>query len=311
MLNKLEFVNCSVCTSDNADVHATGIDFLYSTTEEVFTWVKCNECGHLYLNPRPSQADLKVIYPANLLNYITDRKGLAWYVKRKIDTRMVRKLVGSREVTSVLDVGCADGELMKVLRDMWGDNVIIEGTEISPAATSRSGKVANRILYGEVADIQSDLGSYDLIFMQQVVEHLIDPERDLEILLKHLKPNGLLVVETPLQDSWDYRFFQWLAPGVWEGFHIPRHFNIWSQDGFNKVVQRIDGEIIEINRKIKPVHWTVSFQNYLKSRSRNKGVKFFSNKNIPILCVFAFLDVTQLFAGKGSDVRYVIQNRLK
>lgn len=120
MLKKLEYVNCSVCISDNYKIDAKGMDYLYATTEEEFTWVKCIECGHLYLNPRPSRADLKVIYPPTLLNYITDRKGLAWYLKRKVDTRMVRKIVGSREVTSILDVGCADGELMKVLRDLWG-----------------------------------------------------------------------------------------------------------------------------------------------------------------------------------------------
>lgn len=311
MLNKLEYVNCSVCGSENTEVDATGKDYLYSTTEELFTWVRCIECDHLYLNPRPSYADLAIIYPPNLLNYVTDRKGLAWYLKRKLDTRMVQKIVGSREITSILDVGCADGELMKVLRDLWGDKVVIEGTEIAPTATSRCGKVANRILYGEVKAIQHDLAKYDLIFMQQVVEHLINPEQDLRILLAHLNPNGLLVVETPLQGSWDYRIFQCLAPGVWEGFHIPRHFNVWSQFGFSEVIERVGGEIVEINRKIKPVHWTVSIQNYLKSKSRTKSMFFFSNKNIPILCAFAVLDLFQILAGKGSDVRYVIQNRSK
>lgn len=190
-----------------------------------------------------------------------------------------------------------------------GDKVIIDGTEISPAATSRSGKIANRILYGELEEIQYDLGSYDLIFMQQVVEHLINPEKDLQILLGHLKPDGFLVVETPLQNSWDYLFFQWLSPGVWEGFHIPRHFNIWSQTGFKEVIQRIGGEIVQINRKIKPVHWTVSIQNYLNSRSHNRIANLFSNKNIPILCFFSILDIIQIYFGKGSDVRYVVRNR--
>ena len=307
MLSKIENVSCVVCGGQKSQIIAVGKDYLYATTEEEFSWVKCNNCGHLYLNPRPSKADLGTIYPSNLMNYVCDRKGFAWYLKRKLDSRQLRKLAGAKNITSVLDVGCADGELLRVIRKMWGTTLNLEGTELSSSATLQAIGVADKIHYGEVSEIQHGLGSYDLIFMQQVVEHLIDPETDLMILLKHLNHTGLLIVETPLQNSWDYRFFLKFAPGKWEGFHIPRHFNIWSQNGFEKMVSKAGGEIVKVNRKIKPVHWTVSIQNQLNSKGHPAIARFFSTSNIPLLCLFAVLDVFQLVAGRGSDVRYVIQ----
>ena len=173
MLSKIENVSCVVCGSKKSKIIAIGKDYLYSTTEEEFSWVKCDRCGHLYLNPRPSKADLGTIYPSNLMNYVSDRKGFAWYLKRKLDSRQIRKLAGTRDITSVLDVGCADGELLRVIRKMYGKSLTLEGTELSPSATVQATGVADKIHYGEVSEIQQELGFYDLIFMQQVVEHLI------------------------------------------------------------------------------------------------------------------------------------------
>ena len=57
--------HCSLCGAHAQRAEAYGYDFEYNTAANPFRFVRCADCGHLYLSPRPAPADLPVIYPAN------------------------------------------------------------------------------------------------------------------------------------------------------------------------------------------------------------------------------------------------------
>jgi len=286
---------------------ASGSDFLYQTTSDNFCWVQCLNCHHLYLNPRPVESELSVIYPSNLLNYGIDENALAWRVKSSIDRASIREISELVAIRRVLDIGCADGSLLRNIRRELGEEVLLEGSELSPVATSAMKIKDIKIHYGQIQNLNQSSVEYDVIFLQQEIEHLLDPKGDLEFLIKHLSPQGLLIIETPIQGSWDQMFFQFYSPGSWEGFHIPRHFNIWSKSGFEIMVKSSGGNLIKAIRKPKPVHWSVSFQNHFKRTGRGRLAAFFSLSNVPLLVFFFIIDSAQIFFGKGSDVRYIVK----
>ncbi len=308
-LSELDFVKCSVCFADSSKIIARGTDYLYGTTSKIFTWVECNLCKHLYLNPRPGLVDLPIIYPSNLLNYRINSKAIAWRVKSALDKHALKKLAKGLKISRVLDIGCADGTLLENIRNVLGTNVILEGTELNSNATANNTSAYIKFHYGQIQNLGLKQNAYDLIFMQQVVEHLIDPEGDLSVIVSLLSQNGVLIIETPNQDSWDQKFFSKLNPGTWEGFHIPRHFNIWNNEGFKTLIERSGGQITKILIRPKPVHWTVSFQNLMKSTGKKNFAHFFSLRNIPLLVFFYFIDLLQIFFGHSSDVRYYVKKR--
>lgn len=47
-----EFVSCGVCGSDRWHPYASGQDYEYGTSTDIFQIVQCRHCGHRYLNPR-------------------------------------------------------------------------------------------------------------------------------------------------------------------------------------------------------------------------------------------------------------------
>ena len=62
-------MRCALCGSADAETVASGLDYEYATLPDEFHFVRCRACDHQYLNPRPSVADLPVIYPPHYYAY--------------------------------------------------------------------------------------------------------------------------------------------------------------------------------------------------------------------------------------------------
>lgn len=100
-----------------------------------------------------------------------------------------------QEKRKFLDVGCGDGvhlELFK--RAGW----IVHGTEISPEAI----KVVKDLwgiepFYGHLKDANFPFESFDYIQMRHVIEHLINPVENVNIIHHLLKPGGIFRIDTP------------------------------------------------------------------------------------------------------------------
>ena len=49
----MEIVPCDLCGSDDSEKVAEQTDLLHKTTSEIFSVVRCNNCGLHFTNPRP------------------------------------------------------------------------------------------------------------------------------------------------------------------------------------------------------------------------------------------------------------------
>jgi SAM-dependent methyltransferase len=58
---------------------------------------------------------------------------------------------------------------------------------------------------------------YDIVSMNHVLEHVIDPGLVLERALRLLRPGGWLVGQLPARTSWEARLFG----RYWGGYHFP------------------------------------------------------------------------------------------
>jgi len=66
---------------------------------------------------------------------------------------------------------------------------------------------------------------FDWIFMIEVVEHLLNPQQELERIRQLLAPGGKLVISTPNAEGWRARF----AGFNWREAQNPTHINLFTE----------------------------------------------------------------------------------
>ena len=61
----VEQARCLFCADAATETVATGRDYEYATTPDVFWLDRCRGCGVFYIQPRPAAEAMDVIYPSH------------------------------------------------------------------------------------------------------------------------------------------------------------------------------------------------------------------------------------------------------
>ncbi|MEB2783402.1 class I SAM-dependent methyltransferase [Algoriphagus persicinus] len=128
-----------------------------------------------------------------------------------------------------LDYGCGTAELLtKAKKEGW--NV----TGIEPNENAR--KLANSKLEEKVYKSINDLpkGSFDIITLYHVLEHIHSLRKTTKQLLKHLESGGYILIAVPNPESYDAKKYG----NSWAGWDVPRHlyhFNHQAIESFGEI----------------------------------------------------------------------------
>jgi SAM-dependent methyltransferase len=163
-------------------------------------------------------------------------------------------------------------------------------------------------------NVESDLGAlrdngHDVIVMRQLIEHLRDPRAALTGLHKKLSPNGLLVIDTPNRGGLDYRLFRkrW-----WGGYHIPRHFHLFTQQSLVKLLEETGYSIYLKGFTPSIAFWIISFRNKLRLNSIERGKSFWEFlylKNLPVSGSFYVFDLLWSKLGFETSNQFVFAQK--
>src|SRR5690349_22293158 len=95
----------------------------------------------------------------------------------------------------LLDVGCSAGFFLKVARDRGFD---VHGLEI-PADTAALARERYDVdvQVGTLDDAHFEPGSFDVVTMWDVIEHVRDPVGAMSTVARLLKPGGIAALMTP------------------------------------------------------------------------------------------------------------------
>ena len=112
----------------------------------------------------------------------------------------------------VLDLGCASGGLLALLRPGASH---LAGLELSASAAKAAAEVADLVVQGalEAPDLPFEAAFYDLVVIADVLEHLADPLAALRRAVGWCKPGGSVLVSVPNVAHWRARLT--LARGRW------------------------------------------------------------------------------------------------
>lgn len=209
-----EDVSCGLCGSAESSGVFTSRDYRFQTDDSTFAVVRCTSCGLVRVNPRPVEADIHRYYhdefyradetPEDALRNLRPRlEGMASHVNRYPRGRL-------------LDIGCFRGELMEHLRAEHGWRVA--GVEFSERPPNHWGL---DIFYGPLSDAPFDDGSFDVVTLWAVLEHVYDPTAVLAQVERLLRPGGVTIVLVPNFRSIPGRFMR--------HDDIPRHVTMFTK----------------------------------------------------------------------------------
>ncbi|MBT0663020.1 class I SAM-dependent methyltransferase [Geobacter pelophilus] len=163
---------------------------------------KCS-CGMRWLYPIPDEEDYINIYSNQYYNHDMLGKGsynkmikykYTWFNLR-ID-HLAKKYPNHR---SILDIGAATGEFIKIAKDK---GYAAEGIELSEYACKEALAKNNVFLYNGTIDNYLKCNPnrlFDIVHMGHVFEHFANPDETLNSISSLLNENGILVIEVPNQ----------------------------------------------------------------------------------------------------------------
>ena len=213
---------CNVCGSADWKVHSTPTDYI---SGEKFQVVQCSHCHLIFVHPQPDRAVISKYYPSG-----HQRAEPAAYEKMDANSRLkfIDELVVEHS-GSALDVGCGKGLFLAGLRERGWQ---VAGTELSEVSSAYARSQGLPVLTTDVETAPYEPGSFDLITLFHVLEHLPSPASTLTVLHKLLRPGGLLLIEVPNIGSWYARTFG----DDWFHYDVPRHLYHFDKQTLHRLM---------------------------------------------------------------------------
>lgn len=233
--------NCPVCNSSRFS------DFLkvedYFLSHEVFSLKKCNTCGFVFTNPRPTENDLGLYYQSeeyishsSSTQSITDK---IYYSVRNYTIKQKFKLINKHfKAAKILDIGCGTGEFLSYFKAKGWNTTGIEPNETArKIATKKHG--LNVHLEAQLDKLKKS--SFEVITMWHVLEHVPDLSLRIKQLKSLIKEKGILIIAVPNIDSKDAKTYG----NFWAALDVPRHLYHFNPSTIKKLFEKFGFELKE------------------------------------------------------------------
>lgn len=269
----MEETICNLCGANDTELVYEVKDRLMRLPG-TFSLVRCQQCGLVYLNPRPTMKEIGHYYPEEYGPYkVTRENQQSWtalldhsygYWKR---ARLVN--AAYPQGGHILDVGCASGDFLHMMERM--DHWEVHGVEVS-AEASRYGRECYglEIDTGELADAHYPDARFDVITIWDVLEHVHDPTGTLSEMHRILKPDGLAIIRVPNLNTWDARLF---GP-YWVGLDAPRHLYVFSAETLTALLHKTGFQVRQLRSvMLGYLPFALSVQFWLDEKLHNRYMK--------------------------------------
>lgn len=189
--------------------------------KEGFDVHRCRSCGSVFVDPLPpAEAGLDYdgyYHEGNLI--------VPEFVDRRL-AEMVAELEPFALTSRWIDIGCGAGSLLRaVARAGWR----VQGTEIAPQPVQMLRAEGYDVLLGDAAELELELGAYDVVSLIEVIEHVPDPRALMRRAAALLRPGGVLFMTTPHASGISGRVL-----GLqWSAVSPPEHLQLFSRRGMS------------------------------------------------------------------------------
>lgn len=192
---ELEIQACPLCGGDSFTRLANNDRYLMGLTT-----VGCNRCGLVQTNPRPSPRALDDFYRLHYRRFYQNAKkpdqeyvaALHKDVRLQYTAEYFQSTLKLPANAVVLDFGCGEGSLFAAMRKA-GFTGEFYGVELNAEFGEYASEVGNATVFNEIKSPKP----VDLIIINHVLEHLLDPIQTLQRLAGLLSPHGRIYMDVP------------------------------------------------------------------------------------------------------------------
>jgi len=206
---------CKVCESNTVEIRDAKKEIVYH---------RCLHCGFVFLNDvyRVSKEREKAQYDQH--NNSLENEGYVQMFEDFIDLSIMPYI---EEIERALEFGSGPGPVLPTLLERRGLEVDSYDLYYAP----------KRVYEGKV---------YDLITSTEVFEHLVKPFEVLELLVKHTKKGGYIVLMTKFPPEDDEAFLAWWyrRDPTHISFFSPKSFEIMAEKVGLKLLKTLNNNIV-------------------------------------------------------------------
>lgn len=187
--------------------------------------LRCSACGLAYTGRRPSDEELAAWYAEYpILDHVPPA------TTARLE-ELVRSFDSYRQLGTLLDVGAGSGHLLEAAVSAgWIPHAVESGPRQSERLAARGFPLHPPLLDGP----RPDDCSFDVVVLQEVIEHMRDPDLELRKVARILRPGGLLYVTCPNFASLSRRL---LGPR-WRVVQYPEHLNYFTPSALRSLTAR-------------------------------------------------------------------------
>lgn len=227
--------------------------------------LKMHELGFLELREKPSLKELGDYYEEKYYQNESAgyRKSYSELEANVINLRvmqraaMARSFMGSTSNGRILDVGCGEGFALSHFHALGWQ---VSGIDFSRAGVEQMNPhclpfVQQGDIFLQLEHLISGNEKYNIVWLSNVLEHVLDPVLLLNSLRQLIEPDGLLVVTVPndgniyhesLFESGDIPHRFWIA--------IPDHISYFTKESLNRIATATNWDCLALQGDF-PIDW--------------------------------------------------------
>jgi SAM-dependent methyltransferase len=243
-----ETVPCPLCGGADAKLVFHACDRLFALPGQ-YSLVRCESCSLSYVNPRPTFEALGRHYPDDYFAVRPPELAPAWLrpiarLALRLQTtnriRMAERVLGRLTPgTKVLDVGCGLNEYVGQVGRLRGCDGI--GVEFKPeVVTYVREKQGTPIVQGTLQTAGFEEGQFDLVSMNEYLEHEANPVEVLTEARRVTRRGGHVAIEIPHIAGLPARIFG----SRWGMLDIPRHLVFYTPETLARMLERCGYRLI-------------------------------------------------------------------
>jgi SAM-dependent methyltransferase len=224
-----------------------------------FSILKCVDCGQMVTSPLLSEQDLPALYSRYYPRGSVDFAA----IKREADLVLLPGAEQTRHRNGtdnqghylvkpgqkVLDIGCGSCVSLLEIGNLGGE---AWGIETDPNVRAIADHFGLTVHIGSIHDNPFPGEEFDLIVLNQVIEHVPDPGALLTLVRGRLRVGGKVILGTPNSGSLNKK----ISGRKWINWHIPYHLHHYNRASFGRIAEQAGYRVLSV-RTITPNLWTI------------------------------------------------------
>lgn len=211
-----EHSECLVCKSSNIKA---------LKGYEKHDLVRCKNCGFVFMKKIPTLEELDNYY--SNYSYNLDLYLSSITIKRY--NLLLDEFENFRKTNRMLEIGCGRGLfLLEAKKRGW----IVQGTEFSKTAAQICIDNGIPIKEGVLDPQKFDVADFDIITSFEVMEHINNPNEELDSINKLLRKGGLFYCTTPNFNS----LLRYYLKSAYDVITYPEHLSYYTKSTLSRLI---------------------------------------------------------------------------